>query len=372
MDPAEMQAAMQQQFQMMQQQQNIALQQQQQMQQQFEQQQLLYQGTIEMVQQQLSRMALPLGPTPEVSHKKLPAGVKAPQLENFYGDKREDLQAWIFQAEEQFNLLGIQDDETRIALAGIAMRKNAKTWYRSIRDPTVEGDHVTTWTEFLQELKNNFSPADPVQLARDQLFDLRQYGSVRDYSAMFRQICNQIPKISEEEKLDKYIRHLKPRIKRELVMRHPDDLSEAMRLAEAADINIERSYSSSSGGGRFDSQPSRPLRNPEFYRGRPSFNSGPTPMEINGTYLEEGRPSNPGRPKASSGRQGDTMRNHGMNYAEPRRGPISEDELRRRRNLGLCVYCGSRSHQVHQCPLKPRGRPLPKQGNGYRRPQRGA
>lgn len=40
------------------------------------------------------------------------------------------------------------------------------------------------------------------------------------------------------------------------------------------------------------------------------------------------------------------------------RGPLSQEEKNRRRNLGLCIYCGGSGHVIRNCPLKPPQAPL--------------
>lgn len=40
------------------------------------------------------------------------------------------------------------------------------------------------------------------------------------------------------------------------------------------------------------------------------------------------------------------------------RGPLTPEEKDRRRNLGLCIYCGKYGHVIRQCPIKPDRRPL--------------
>ena len=36
------------------------------------------------------------------------------------------------------------------------------------------------------------------------------------------------------------------------------------------------------------------------------------------------------------------------------RGPLTEEERRRRRSLGLCLYCGKKGHFLRDCTAKPK------------------
>jgi len=104
----------------------------------------------------------------------LPHNFKAPNLESYSGHKGEDLRAWLFQANEQLDLLGVTDDEARIKIAGMALSKNAKTWYLSVRGPTCsDANRVTTWDQFQTALMAHFYPIDPIKQARDRIANLR-------------------------------------------------------------------------------------------------------------------------------------------------------------------------------------------------------
>ena len=54
--------------------------------------------------------------------------------------------------------------------------------------------------------------------------------------------------------------------------------------------------------------------------------------------------------------------------AKERRKPLTDAEKQGRKDRNECLYCGSKDHQLADCPLKPRKG----QGNGQRRPNRDA
>jgi hypothetical protein len=247
---------------------------------------------------------------------RLPGGLKLPALSKYSGHKGEDLLAWLFQANEQLSLLQINDDETRIVFTGTSLTGNAQTWYRAVR---MEGS-VTTWADFQNSLKAHFYPIDPVKHARDQLHPLVQTGSVRDYTAHFRHLISIIGTMSEDEKLDRYIRGLKTRTRGQVELKEPPTFNEACRLAEMIDVSNDRIF------GGFG-QPNRPRR------------QGPEPMDLN--YVSDPR-------------------------EKPKFTKLTPEEKERRRREGLCLYCGSNKHQLDGCNLR---RP---QGKGPQRPNRGA
>ena len=246
----------------------------------------------------------------ELSKKsKLPSSIKLPPLDKYGGGKNEDLLAWLFQVNEQCTILQIDEDETRIVFAGTALTQHAKTWYRAMR---LEGS-VRTWDDFQISLKAHFFPHDPVKQARDQLHPLVQTGSVRDYTATFRHLIAIIGTMSEDEKLDRYIRGLKTRTRHDVELKEPDSFDEACRLAEMIDVSNDRVF------GGFSSARAYPPPPPP-----PAPNQGPEPMDLNAV-------SNP---------------------QEKPRSPITSEEKERRRREGLCFYCGSDKHKRDGCNLR--------------------
>jgi hypothetical protein len=250
---------------------------------------------------------------------KLPSSIKLPTIDKYSGDKREDLLAWLFQVNEQIVLLQINEEETRIVFAGTALTGNAKTWYRAMR---MDGS-IKTWDDFQASLKAHFYPVNPIKHARDLLHPLTQTGSVRDYTATFRHLSAIIGNMSEDEKLDRYIRGLKTRTRGQVELKEPETFDEACRLAELIDISNDRIF-----GG---SNPSRSAYPPKPRR------HGPEPMDLNAISKEK-----------------------------PKFKKLTPEEKERRRKEGLCLYCGSDKHKLEDCNLR---RP---QGKGPQRPNRGA
>jgi hypothetical protein len=246
----------------------------------------------------------------------LPHNFKAPNLESYSGHKGEDLRAWLFQANEQLDLLGVTDDEARIKIAGMALSKNAKTWYLSVRGPTCsDANRVTTWDQFQTALMAHFYPIDPIKQARDRIANLRQVGNVRDYTAMFRQLCTIITNMSDAERLDRYVRGLKARTRQEVELREPNTFEEASRIAERIDVNLERVFGTS--------------------------NSGTSNFRARSYY-----------PKPSSSQKDDPM---DLSVLQRQfKGPLSKEEKERRRTHNLCMYCGSNKHSVDFCPECPK------------------
>ena len=116
-------------------------------------------------------------------------------------------------------------------------------------------------------VKTQFKDSDSIRKARDKIAALRQKTSVSKYSDSFRSLLLKIPDMSIEEQLDRYIRGLKPAIRRELLLKAPTTLDDAVTLAERMD-SIQR----------ISVPPSAPV---------PSSSSGPhhAPMDVDSVQV---------------------------------------------------------------------------------------
>src|SRR3954471_14198040 len=123
-----------------------------------------------------------------------------------------------------------------VYLATNLLRGDAATWWRHHYERYI-GDKATvpTWNEFEKLITRKFKPVNATKIARDQLANLRQTGSVKAYNARFTSIILEIPTIDEEEQLDRYTRGLKEKVRIEVELREPNDLEEAMRIADRFD-----------------------------------------------------------------------------------------------------------------------------------------
>lgn len=172
---------------------------------------------------------------------------------------------------------------------------------------------------------------------------------MREYTARFRQLCTLIPKMGEDEQLDRFVRGLRPRIRQEVKVRGPETFAEAIKIAERLDVNLEQIYGSQRTFkpplGRFVP---RMLPSKVSQTARPA--NGPAPMELGGMAGNKGGP--PNRPGQINKRP----------WGAPK--PL------------MCYWCGSEKHKAFECserpciqtPWKDQSEPM-RQGNaGWRSP----
>ena len=267
---------------------------------------------------------------PSQGYSKLPAGVKPPTPGPFHGDKDiNSLDTWVFAMGEYFAVAGLSDDRQRIQYAGLLLKGPALVWYRTLvtegRPPGYD------WATFVQELRQNFCPINAVRRARDRLARVRQDGSLQDFVREFRSICLEIPGITDEEKLDRFLRALHPRIRSEVELQDPDTLDKAIKLSEKFDAVLRGSRVGSSAHRNFHQHPGRRY--------------GPAPMELG--YMG----------RQSGGQQRGFSSSSYPNRSSPgqHRISLSNAEKARLMREGRCLYCKGEGHIARECPKKGNG-----------------
>ncbi len=218
-------------------------------------------------------------------------------------------------------MLHVTDERKQVEFAASLLQGHASLWYQT---KAGNGDTLpfSTWEEFSTALKKQFTPVNQAKRARDKLADLRQTSSARKYITDFLSLGLEIPDLAPVEQLDRFIRGLKPHIRRELELKGVATFEEATTLAERVDeITYRSSY-------RGTGQPA------------PTPRQGPEPMDI-GTTRVDG--------------------------AKQRLTPELREQLRKE---GRCRYCREVGHDLDVCPTKP-SRRFPHQGNGKWRQTKG-
>lgn len=239
----------------------------------------------------------------------------------------------------------IVSDQDRIDYAGMKMQGPAATWYTYSTNPQCRvEDRIFTWEDLVMGLRRNFQAINPVKQARDKLASYQQRGdSLMRYTTTMRGLFLEIPSMSEEEKLDRYVRGLKPPLRKEVELEQPTTVEQAIKAAETIDA-VWRQV----GGGKSDNQ--RPNFNRGHYRGNYSRDNRGTPMELGAHRLEQDR----GRPQG----------NHKGLQRDPNWKPLTPAEKDEYRANNRCTYCRKHGHLVAECPDAPPRRP-----NGRWRPQ---
>ena len=238
------------------------------------------------------------------------AKVKAEELQKrwkvepppiFHGNKAgPKISMWLFHLRQYFETIGVHDEIMIVNYAASLLRDNAMVWWKCHIDLADRKlvPRISTWKEFYAAITAEFQPINTTKIARDRLAELRQRNSVQSYAFEFRNITAEIPGMTEDEKVDKFIRGLKEKTRQEVDIRDPKTLDEAIRIADRYDSISFQSHR-------------RQLPRISTQR------SSATPMELDNVNMRR--------------QQWETKKNE---------------------QSGACFLCGKVGHYKHQCPSK--------------------
>jgi hypothetical protein len=128
-----------------------------------------------------------------------------------------------------------EDDDTsrEVALAATRLTDAALEWYHDTWTPMVVAMAPTKpkWIELITALQAQFEPLPPSFVARSELRALRQTGTLNDYINRFRHLNSSIPDMAEADRVDNFIRGLKPALQAKVNMSLPHNLTTAYTVA---------------------------------------------------------------------------------------------------------------------------------------------
>jgi Retrotransposon gag protein len=271
------------------------------------------------------------------------ARLKPVKPESYSGSRKEDLDTFLF-AVRQYCLQQNELSEARqVLFAGQMLKGSAALWWRTYLQQNVQ--QPASWDDFCAVIRRQFMPVDKVKIARDQIAVLRQDKGVREYTTRFRHLLLNIPTMGHEEQMDKYIRGLKPTIRRELELRlplleHAATIEDAINMAETIDAVEYRVF-----GNRPIIPNSNRVRPGRSYAqaARPQ----PVPMELGA--IQRALPPRPriSPPKGKGSGSRSTF-----------------DPVQRGKDLisNACFVCHKTGHRAAECPDRP-------QRKSFSRPQ---
>ena len=156
-------------------------------------------------------------------------GPSVPKPETFNG--KGNVHSWLWSLEQYFATTNINQEHAKTQYAVNLFRGNIATWMRTF----LGAGPLPEWRVVREELLKMFAPISEQQQARDRLASLKQRNSVGAYSSQFLQLLLLLDTLPEAEKIDRFARGLKLPVAREVHLRNPSTLDEAIRIAERYD-----------------------------------------------------------------------------------------------------------------------------------------
>ena len=163
----------------------------------------------------------------------------------YNGRSRPD--TWLFLVQNYLRACNFAVNSAQaVYFAASLFRDNAAVWWQYM-DQAIAGGSVPpidSWEAFHKALLVEFQPQDLQRSARDKLENLKQQGPVVEYIRRVRELALQIQTMSSADLLHKFVRGLKPAVRKEVELKDPKSWDEAVRMAERTDAVL---YSISKG-----------------------------------------------------------------------------------------------------------------------------
>jgi hypothetical protein len=263
----------------------------------------------------------------------LRSNVKASKPKSYNGVRGSDPEVWLFQFNQYADINHLAEND-RPKFAATYLEGNAATWWRNL--VTQSTDDVS-WVEFQQELIGTFKPVNAKKIARDRLAVLKQINSVAKYNFDFTQLCLEINDVSESEKLDKYIRGLKDKIRVEVELAEPTTLAQAMSKAQRIDNITYQTYISQ--------HSQHASRNFSSHQDGNAMDLGSI-GEVNVVSSGHGRVD-------TKRYRSNEVQNSGKQFTPAQR--LSQEEFKYCQANKLCLRCKEPGHVARYCtkPIKP-------------------
>ncbi|XP_038982115.1 uncharacterized protein LOC120110620 [Phoenix dactylifera] len=211
---------------------------------------------------------------------------------------------WLDRVEQYFLVYEIPREE-KVTLASYHLEGRANRWWRWLRNLYAREENPLGWTEFMDEFLKQWGPSPTIN-HHGQLAKLKQEGKVHDYIDQFRQLQTMVEGWSEEALLGTFVVGLKPWLSKEIKLKQPTKLQEAMRMAEIMDQNTFH-----------DRRPTKESSNHK--------DSKPLPMKPQKSATTTSKPP----------------------QNEVRK--LNREELQEYIKKGLCFKCGNKWEKGHQC-----------------------
>lgn len=176
--------------------------------------------------EQLQRQVQALSSRSEVASA--PSIARVPKPDTFSG--KGNVHTWLWSLEQYFATTRIPPiDQAQFAVN--LVRGHAATWVRSV----VRNQPLPSWSHLSDQLRLQFSPISEEQQARDRLARLVQTKTVGSYASEFLRLSTLLPILPVADQIDRFTRGLKFATRKEVVLKDPKSLEEAIRIAERYD-----------------------------------------------------------------------------------------------------------------------------------------
>ena len=319
----------------------------------------------------------PSSSTPSIVRPSPHHSIKPNKPSLFDGSNFRNTDIWLFEVEMFFNASDVHDPQC-VPIVVTFLRDVALQWWQAeLNKSLTYGDNARlpmTWELFKRAFRSRFMPIEASRTARTMLQNIRQIRSVSDYCARFQKQMALINDMAAADQVEYFVRGLQQNVQKEVVLRCPPTLDEAMLIATRYDsLTVLR--------GGFNNRVGQQSNNRSFQGYSPygnnnrsnmsAFNKSSSltnvPMELgnmqtNNTNNNEDE-SNVHQYLSSNSNDGNSSQRSvnvstaEFNYIQAKQANgrvpgISRDEFQRCRLAGLCLRCKQSGHIARNCNNK--------------------
>ncbi|KAH9646382.1 hypothetical protein KPL70_024860 [Citrus sinensis] len=212
----------------------------------------------------------------------------------------------------------------RLRIVSFHLEGRASAWYQWMK----ANDLLTSWKDFLQNLKFRFG-ASLYEDHQGNLSKLTQKSSVAEFQTKFENLMNKVTGISEPLLISFFITGLRVDIRRELLLSRPSSLMEAFALARMFEARGDESKVTSRPWSKWTHKTTTPSFHPTTTNHSPASAPAINPPQPAPSTLPPLLPT-PSLPIKR----------------------LSPQELREKREKGLCYNCDQKWSNSHRCRSK--------------------
>lgn len=139
------------------------------------------------------------------------AVLKAIKPELFHGRESEDVDRWLKQLDDYFQVANVSDASARTCAARLLLRDVAADWAQ-LNLPLLL-DESLLWETFKAKLSGRFENVNAAEIAREKIYDLKQKTDVSRYIREFEKLHTQARNLTDAEAMTCFLRGLKPQIR---------------------------------------------------------------------------------------------------------------------------------------------------------------
>ena len=151
------------------------------------------------------------------------------------------------------------DDGDRIATAIMKLTGPALDWVRVNAPSPFEAN---AWLAFINTLEATFAPLNRSLVARAEFSSCRQISTVQDYLLRFNLASAPITDLFPAEKYQRFMEGLKPKIRKHIILNHPDVHEFHVAASLASRFDMLATYAASSTTATPPPRPFAPYRPP--------------------------------------------------------------------------------------------------------------